>query len=473
MRTSALQYLYLQKPISSVILICAIALLPWLSNEFYTQNERHETKIASSVLTSGYRPAPKIDTGELTYKAPLAYWFMAAFSLPQGEVSAFSARLPSAIAQIVLLGFVLAFFGKRIRFQEAFIATLLLLTGLGMHRAGLTAGTDMLFTTFIALGMMQLYRWENKLELKGLPLEIPLLFSAAVLTKGLAGIIYPMLIFGCYLFLLHKHSPLKIAKSLFYVGLTALFIPSIWYIEGWRQGGSAFLQMALGEDFRHLVYPAGFCLFSEKISSLLSPIVGFLPWTILLFCSLFGLSRRDFLSNHLIEKDREEVNTRKKTRLFCSITAIGLFVLTFISGETAASGYLPAYPFIAIFMAQYFIYLTENRSYVTRIFAGIMAVITLIVVTLCTLTLTSVDLTGILSTSMPENTETIKRITNAISLQNTAFVIPFIFVLIALATTCYQLLKKINIKILYASIFLIFCLQLLIDGIGLYTSLSA
>ena len=71
------------------------------------------------------------------------------------------------------MGCTLMFFGRRIKFQQAFIATLLLLTCIEMHRAAMTTRVDMLLTTFIVIGLYQLFRWEDRLELKGLPVIIP------------------------------------------------------------------------------------------------------------------------------------------------------------------------------------------------------------------------------------------------------------------------------------------------------------
>ena len=464
MRTSALQYLYLQKPVSSIILIAILSVLPWIWNGLHTVEETQNTEIATAILTSGDWILPKTPTGETICQPPLSHWLIAVFSLPQGSVSGFTTRLPAALSFVVLMVFVLLFFGRRLRFQEAFIAVLLLITCIEIHWAGINANINMIYTMFVLIGLFKMYRWENKLELKRLPLIIPLMFSGAILTKGISGIIHPLLIFGCYLFFLRKYSLYKITRSLFYVGLTSLFIPSIWYIEGWRQGASHFLHVALSEDFIHLV-----CFNNLQTAgySLLSPVIGFLPWTLLLFCSLFGLNKSDFSPTNLIENDEEEVKTRKKIRLFCLISSIGFVFLTFLSGKTVSSELLPAYPFLAIFMAQYIIYLTENRSYVTRIFAGILATIILIVITIIIF-----DLTGLVNFSVvasPYLSEiginSLNRILNVISLKNTTFVILFIILLIALGTTYYQMSKKINIKILYATIFLVYCCYLFIDGV--------
>ena len=173
MRTPTLQYLYLQKPVTMMVVICIISVLPWIGlGDFSTKGEPREAAVAISMLETGNWVLPQSYANEFAFKPPMAHWLMAAFSYPQGYVSEFTSRLPSALAFITLIGFVLVFFGKRIvKFQEAFIATLLLVTCVEIHRAAMTTRVDMLLTTFIVIGLFQLYRWEDKLELKGLPIS--------------------------------------------------------------------------------------------------------------------------------------------------------------------------------------------------------------------------------------------------------------------------------------------------------------
>lgn len=457
MRTSALQYLYLQKPISSVIIICAIALLPWLGNDFQTVAESYETSVATSIIESGNWILPKAYTDEAVYKPPMAYWLMAAVSLPQGQISGFTSRLPSAIAQIVLIGFVLAFFGKRIRFQEAFIATLLLLTCFGMHQAGTTAQGDMLFATFIVLGLMQLYRWENKLELKGLPVIIPLLLSCAILTKGFAGIILPLFIFCVYLLILRKYSSLKIIKSLLYIGISSMFIPLIWYIEAYKQGGADFLNAIFIENCRHLLHPGhGIGIFHNFIS-LLS---GFIPWTLLFVFSLFGakwcMPRKSF--KQILKDAWNWFLSIEKMKRFSIVAA--LCIILFYA--------IPAYPFISILLAQYFIYITENRSKVTRIFAHILTAIVSIIFIAGILIMTQViDLNAIAAgyTTKESTLHIIENIAGILVSGSITNWIIMSMLLISIVTVIYQTTKRINIKILYATILMTFCLNLFIDGI--------
>ena len=210
-----------------MVVICIISVLPWIGlGDFSTKGEPREAAVAISMLETGNWVLPQSYANEFAFKPPMAHWLMAAFSYPQGYVSEFTSRLPSALAFITLIGFVLVFFGKRIvKFQEAFIATLLLVTCVEIHRAAMTTRVDMLLTTFIVIGLFQLYRWEDKLELKGLPIFIPLLLGCAVLTKGPVGVVLPLFVFGIYLLMLGQYSYLTIFQTLLYAGISSLFLP--------------------------------------------------------------------------------------------------------------------------------------------------------------------------------------------------------------------------------------------------------
>ncbi|MDR0394737.1 MAG: glycosyltransferase family 39 protein [Tannerella sp.] len=475
MRTSALQYLYLQKPISTVILICAIALLPWLNSDFYTKGEPREASVAVSMIESGNWILPEVYAGEFAYKPPMAHWLMAIFSLPQGHVSEFTSRLPSALAQIILIGFVLAFFGKRIRFQEAFIATLLLLTCFEIHRAGITARVDMLLTTFTVLGLMQLYRWENKLELKGLPLIIPLLFSCAVLTKGPVGIILPAFVFLVYLLSLRKYTLAKILKSLLYISVSSLFLPMLWYIEAYRQGGEEFLNVILAENFgrffhlseANINYDLG---HKEGVFyNFFTLLSGFIPWTLLFVFSLFGIDWR--LPRKPVKQILQDIWKRfqsmEKMKRFSLIAAVCILFFYTIPSSKRSVYLMPAYPFLSILLAQYIIYITENRSKVTRVFACVLTSVVSIVFVAGLLIMTrAVDIPAIAGryTAKASTLHSIESVTNAFSNDITSWIIMGLL-LISIIIAIYQATKRINLKILYSTLLLTFCINLFIDGL--------
>lgn len=476
MRTSALQYLYLQKPVTTVTLVCAMALLPWTGSGFYTKGEPREASVAVSMLESGNPILPEVYAGEHAYKPPMMHWLIAAFSLPQGHVSEFTARLPSALAQIILLGFVLAFFGKRTRFQEAFVATLLLMTCFEIHRAGMTARVDMLLTMFVTLGLMQLYRWENKLELKGLPVAIPLLFSGAVLTKGPVGIVLPLFIFFVYLLLLRRYAFRKIFKSLLYVGVSSVFIPALWYAEAYRQGGEEFLNVVLAENagrFFHLDEGAiRYDLGHEEgfFYNFISLLAGFVPWTLLLVFSLFGAKRRlpHRPFKELAKAAWQRFMSMEKIKRFSLVAAVCILVFYTVPSSKRSVYLMPAYPFLSILLAQYFIYITERRAKVIRVFAYTLTALASVAFVAGMAAMTgAVDFRRLapVFAAGEQAVRTLESVTGTFASGPVAGTAVMALLAVSILTVLFQMARRINLKILYASLFVTFCINLFTDGV--------
>lgn len=478
MRTPTLQYLYLQKPVTMTVVLCILSVLPWIGlGDFSTKGEPREAAVAVSMLETGNWVLPQVYADEFAYKPPMAHWLMAAFSYPQGYVSEFTSRLPSALAFIVLIGFVLVFFGKRIvKFQEAFIATLLLLTCVEIHRAAITTRVDMLLTIFIVLGLFQLYRWEDKLELKGLPVFIPILFGCAILTKGPVGVFLPLFVFGVYLLILNKYSLLTIFKAVLYAGISSLFLPMLWYVAAWKQGGDDFLNVVLAENFArffHLPTPSiRYDLGHENgiWYNFMTLAAGFIPWTIFFFFTLFGM--KGHTSSHPFKETLKNVWKRirsmEKVRLFSLVAIVCIFFFYSIPSSKRSVYLMPAYPFIALFLAQYALYITEYRTKVTRVFAAFLAAIVTVVVIALVLTMKGIidPVHMVMQYTHDETTlHIVESVTQTLSSPSGLSICIVIVTLIALITVLYQMFKKINIKILYATIALTFCINLLIDGV--------
>ncbi|MDR2469857.1 MAG: glycosyltransferase family 39 protein [Tannerella sp.] len=473
MRTTTLQYLYLQKPVTTVILVCLLSVMPWIaSGDFATKGEPREAVVAVSMLKTGNWALPGVYADEFAYKPPMAHWLMALFSLPQGVVSPFTARLPSALAYTALLALSLLFFGKKVRFQEAFIATLLLFTCVEIHRAGMTARIDMLLTVFLFAALTQMYWWEDERELKGLPLIIPVLLSCAVLTKGPVGLILPLFVFGVYLLILRKYSILKIFKSLAYISIASFFIPLLWYIEAWIEGGDRFLHVVLSENFGRFFHLNTTNVHYELGHengvwyNFVTLIAGFVPWTLLLFLSLFGLKFRkpDGLPAQL-KRMGQRLLAMDKIYLFSLTAAVCVLFFYSIPSSKRSVYLMPAYPFIALFISQFFLWLAEHRAGIVRLFAGILAGVVSVaafVSLLQTVGLTDIRfLAGHLSASA---SVVVNDIAGAMS-PNFVTLLILLLLLFSLAVLFYQMRKKINIKIVYATIFLVFCTNLFIDGV--------
>jgi 4-amino-4-deoxy-L-arabinose transferase-like glycosyltransferase len=477
MRPPFLQYLYLQKPVTSVLLVCALSVLPWIGlGDFSTKGEPREAAVAISMLESGNRILPEVYADEFAYKPPMAHWLMTVCSLPQGYVSEFTARLPSALAYIFLMGITLFFFGRRVKFQEAFIGVLLLFTCIEIHRAGMTARVDLLLTTFIVWGLYALYQWEDERELKGLPLIIPLLLSCAVLTKGPVGIILPLFVFGVYLLLLRRYRLLIVFKALLYIGVSSLFLPLIWYVAAWEQGGDDFLNVVLAENFGRFFHVASPEVHYElghenglwyNFATLLA---GFIPWTLFFVFSLSGMKLRKPSQplKALWENMRQGFLSMEKPKQFSLVALVCILFFYSIPYSKRSVYLMPAYPFIALFLAQYTLYITSYRTKVTRFFTVFLsALIALAVV------ITGLAMTGIVDpvalagrfTGRASALLAVETVAQMITSPDGLTIAILIVVSVALVTVFYQLRKKTNLKILYAVIFLVFATNLLIDGI--------
>ena len=302
-----------------------------------------------------------------------------------------------------------------------------------MQNLSAASSGDLLFATFIFVALTQLYRWEENWELKGIPIEISLLLSGAILTKGLMGMILPIVSFTLYLLALKKH-PVKITlKAMLYVAISSLFLPILWYISIWKQGGSDLLFDVMRTEFSSFWGIEQYAHNVFYIFPLLA--IGFLPWIVFFFFSLFGVK---------MEKWKVDCGGVK---LFSLIILTLLLVAYAIMPVKRASYLLPVYPFITIFLAQYALHITEYRHWCTRIFALFMAIGVL---------------AGLVLLLFPTSWSIIPVL--PITLRTGLLLT---FTLSMTIVVLYYMFKKINIKILYATIALTFAVNLLINAVGI------
>ncbi len=470
MRTPSLQYLYLQKPITMIVIVCILAVLPWIVLD--NPAGRHlppDAAFAETMLQSGDWILPHVQNGVATYDPPMANWLMVVTSLPAGHVTGLTSRLPSAIAFVLLSGFILLFFGRRVsRFQEAFVGTLFFITAYEVHRAAMTAQIDMLFTLFIMLALFLMYSWEDQMELKGLPVIIPLLLSCAVLTKGPVGLILPLIIFVVYLVVLRKYRARTIWKAFFYMLIPSLFLPMLWYVAAWKEGQSDFFGIVLAG------HRGGFATAFEAEYSgfgynILTILYGFVPWSVFFIFSLCGFKYRHFSKQVKMGMSSvwERVLRMSKVRLFALVSLVIIIVYYSIFKGGGAPSLIPAYPFISLFVAKYILYLTENRTLVTRVFATFYAFVVSVASVIIVFTMTGViTLTAFLGQFFTSDSSMkIFRDLDEILYQPRFLVVfLFAFILIALGAVIYQLIRRSNIKIMYATAALTLTIFLFGDG---------
>ncbi len=475
MRTRTLQYLYLQRPLISLVVITILSVICWIGmGDFYTKGEPREASVALSMMKDNNWVLPQAYADEPAYKPPLTHWLMATFSLPKGEVTPFTSRLPSALAFLGVIVVSFFLFGRKLKFTETYLTCIILLTSFELHRAAMTARVDMLLTFFILTGLLCLYKWEVREKVTGLPPIIPILLGLAALTKGPVGIILPLLVFGVYLLIL-KYNFWKIAGKLILVAICAMILPGIWYFFAYKSGGQEFLDLVWAENF-------GRFLGSNNLSisydlghkepfwyNFITLLGGFIPWTIFLFISLFGIKYS--LKIPGFKTIWNKMLSMEKVKIFSLVAAVVIILFYCIPSSKRSVYLMPAYPFIALFIAQFILHMVEYRPTVNKIFSMFISAIGIIVVLFCLSTVVThfvnpVELVGHF-TSHQKTLDDIASIWRSLNRPQVLYIILICALVLSLYVLFYQLRKKNNMKLLYATIGVYFMIFLVIDGIFL------
>lgn len=357
-----------------ILAIAAITILPFIGlTEFNTKGEPREAVVALSMINDGNWILPINNGGDIPYKPPFFHWLIALFSLLPGYVSEFTARLPSALALIIMVVAGYRFFARRGDEPTAFVASLLTLTAFEVHRAGMNCRVDMVLTACIVGSLYLLYRWYEK-GLKGVPWLAILCMSLGTLTKGPVGIILPCFVMGFFLLLRGERFWITFGRFLLFAVL-ACILPALWYVAAWQQGGDAFLELVkeenLGRFMGKMTYESHENPFYYNFIML---IAGWIPWTLLLLISLPALYTKRASLRHFSWKKISPL------QLFTWLSFLLILFFYCIPKSKRGVYLLPVYPFMAYLLAQFFMWLTRRHVKPIKIFACIMGAIALLLV---------------------------------------------------------------------------------------------
>ena len=358
-----------------LLIISSLTIVPYLGlTNFHTKGEPREAIVAVSMLQNDNWILPVNNGSDIAYKPPFFHWCIAALSLPTGEVTEFTSRLPSALALIVMSAMCFLFFAKRSRNDLAFLASLLLLSGFEVHRAAMASRVDMVLTCFIVLALLQLYRWWEH-HLRGIPVWAVLFMSIATLTKGPVGIILPCAVIGVFL-LLQKVSLWRTIYKILPLALLACILPLLWYFAAYQQGGDTFLQLVLEENFGRFLGKMSYESHEQPvIYYFYITLAGWLPWSLLVIMSLFVLKykRPHGTVKTYWERFKAYIAHMDRMRLFSLLAIVIIFVFYCIPKSKRSVYILPIYPFIAYFLAEYMLYLLKQKPKVWRVFSIFIA----------------------------------------------------------------------------------------------------
>ena len=363
-----------------IALLSVLVLVPFLGETiFYSKGEPREAIVAYTMLESGNWILPMNYGVEIAYKPPFLYWTIAVISSILGGVSEFSARMPSALAFLAMQLVFFSFVAKRKNVKTAFLTSILLLSSFEVHRAAVACRLDMLQVSLIVISLCLLFRWDEK-NCKGVPWLAFLLMACATLTKGPVGSIFPCLCIGIYQ-LLRGRSFGKAFFSLLGIGLLSLIPLGIWFWAAYQQGGEPFVNLMLEENtgrfFRKMSYESH---ENPLWYNFLTLIWGWIPWTLVLLVSLFGLKWKEMhvlpegdSVGERLKKVWDKFRSQSPLQLFIWVVILTIFIFYCIPKSKRSVYLLPIYPFMGVLLAEYLLALAQRGAKVFKISAWIFA----------------------------------------------------------------------------------------------------
>lgn len=365
-----------------LVIICVITIFPFLGSSYFnTKGEPREAVVSYAMLETGNWVLPESSGGDIAYKPPFFHWCIAVASSIGDEVTEFTSRMPSAIALVVMVLAGFCFFAKRRGVELAFLMAIITLTNFEVHRAGFACRVDMVLTAFIVLALYQLYRWCEK-DRRGFPLLAVLFMGCAALTKGPIGIILPCLVTGVFL-LIRGVNFWKAFRLLAGLAVVSCVLPALWYVAAYQQGGDNFLSLVMEENFGRFTGKMSYESHENPAYyNVITLVAGFVPYTLLVLLSLFGLKYSKWSGKPLEWWQRFVAYIRQMdpVRLFSLLSIVLIFVFYCIPKSKRSVYLLPIYPFIAYYLAEYIHYLLHKKSKSLKVYGAILSVLAVLLV---------------------------------------------------------------------------------------------
>ena len=282
------------------MVICLVLFYGNLNAPFYDKQEAREALVVWEINHSGNWILPLRNGKEIPSKPPLYHWLAAITSQSADRLNEITARLPSAI--LGTLGVLLVYLAGATLWNRSagLISGLILATSVEWWDTAKVARVDMTLTFVLLcafLFFLYVYRTgggRNKAIVLGL------LLGLATLAKGPLGFVVPSFAYLVFLCLKRKLCFIKELHPLIVISTCAVVAES-WYALALLQGGKAFLEVVLKENFsmtigREAGHPHSFYWYVPILFQKMAPwSLFFLPLAVWLSRSRRVLERDEFL----------------------------------------------------------------------------------------------------------------------------------------------------------------------------------
>ena len=367
-----------KKAVWFLMVLSALVIIPFLGETiFYSKGEPREAIVAYTMLESGNWVLPLnygTDNCLQTTLPLLVYRCLFHFAGRRHGIC-----LAPAIGGIFLgdCFALFSFFAERKGTRVAFLASVLLLSSFEVHRAAVACRVDMVQVSLIVMSLLLLYRWDEK-KCHSVPWLAILLMACGTLTKGPVGSIFPCMVIGAFQ-LMRGRSFWKTFLSLAGIGALSLVPWLVWMWAAYQQGGAEFSALMAEENTGRFFGKMSYASHENPLwYNFLTLIWGWVPWTLVLLISLFGLKWKEMrwlpegdTFGSRLKQAWTKFRNQPPLQLFIWLAILLIFIFYCVPKSKRSVYLLPIYPFMAVLMAEYLLALVQRGAKVFRISAMI------------------------------------------------------------------------------------------------------
>ncbi len=317
-------------------LLCLILYIPHIGGrDLWCGRETLYAEVARDILLNGHWFVPYFN-GELYYnKPPLFFWLIAFASMPAGDITEFTLRLPGALSALGTV-LVVYYLGRRIYNARAgFLAGIILATSPGFYKYACVAKLESPLTLFITASIAAFYLGfaGSSNTKKWYFLSGWFLMGLAMLTKGL-GV---MLIAPVILLYLASRRELGRVWEMKPVlgGLVLLATMGVWLLPGYLIGGPEYIEGLIGHFGYHIGKGLSFKKFLYYVTE---SFVGTLPWSLIFPALFFYFYRR---------RDGVDAGQKEALRL-SAVWFVAMWIVFSLIMAKRSRYILPMYPAVAL-----------------------------------------------------------------------------------------------------------------------------
>src|SRR3989338_999808 len=315
--------------VTILTVLCLFLYLPCLGNrDLWGSVEPEYAEVAREAVVDGHWIIPHYNGEVYTIKPPVYPWLIALVSIPVGDVTEFTARLPSALSALSMV-LVVYLLGKELASQRVgLIAALILASSPQFYKSACMVRIDMplaLFTTSsLAAFYLGIVRTKNVYCLLGW-------FFAALATMIKGPLITAMMALIVFLYLYSRKALKLLATPMTLLG-AFIFAATIagWLLSAYQEGGYSYIEGL----YSWLISYATNEFHPKSFYFYLPELLGLGPWALLIPVAIFTFYK----------------NNAEELRLPCIWFLVMLLILSMITSKHSRY-LLPLYPAAALLAA--------------------------------------------------------------------------------------------------------------------------